>query len=254
DTRLIAYVVTTGDLPPADELRTFLRSTLTDHQIPSIFIELAALPTNANGKLDRNALPAPDTSRPELSGGYQPPRTATEEILTGIWADLLDLDRVGITDNFFDLGGHSLLGTQVITRIRTLFDIELPTAALFDHPTVNRLAAAVDATTTGVAVTPITPCDRDRPLPLSFAQQRLWFLADLHPGAIDYNLPMEITFDGPVDSAALTAALTAIIARHEILRTRLVTDADGTPHQVIDPPGQFSMDKIDVTGEPDPRA
>ncbi|WP_345145170.1 condensation domain-containing protein, partial [Dactylosporangium darangshiense] len=186
---------------------------------------------------------------------YQAPTTPTEELLTHIWTELLHLDQIGITDNFFDLGGHSLLATQAITRTRTTFNTSVPTATLFDHPTIRELGAVIDtAAAAGSRIPSIARADRGGPLPLSFAQQRLWFLAKLDPGSTEYNAPEVLHFDDSLDPDALARALATIVDRHEILRTRLVTDADGTPHQVIDPPGQFSMDKIDVTGEPDPRA
>ncbi|MFG2169745.1 amino acid adenylation domain-containing protein, partial [Micromonospora chersina] len=236
--RLVAYVVAPSGLPTADELRAHLRAGLPEHMIPSVFVELLSLPLTANGKLDRAALPAPEGERPELSGAYQAPETPTEVAVAGIWADLLDLDRVGATDNFFDLGGHSLLANRVVARIRAALGVEVPLALLFDHPTVSRLAAALGVTH---AATPIIPVDREQPLPLSFAQQRLWFLAELDPESTEYHVSIHIPLPGPVDVERLASAITAVVARHEVLRTRLVVDADGVPHQVIDPPTPFEL-------------
>jgi amino acid adenylation domain-containing protein len=219
--------------------------------VPSLFVELAALPLTPNGKIDRSALPEPHTPRADASS--TPPATATQELLAGIWAQVLDIDRIGVRDSFFELGGHSLLATQVISRVREVFATEIPLAALFDHPTILSLAALIDTvarTTSG----PITPADRTQPLPLSFAQQRLWFLDQLEPGSVEYNMSTRLHLPGELDQRALRAALDAIIARHEVLRTRLVADQDGIPHQIIDPPASLPLPVVDVSGCEDPRS
>ncbi|WP_345144871.1 amino acid adenylation domain-containing protein, partial [Dactylosporangium darangshiense] len=241
EARLVAYVVpANGDLPPADELRAHLGRTLPDHMIPALFIELAQLPVTVNGKLDRAALPVPDATRPELSGGYRPPATATEDVLAGIWAELLGLDRVGTADNFFDLGGNSLLAVQVVARVRAALDADIALAELFDRPTVAALAASMH-TTSEPGDGPIARADRGEPIPLSFGQQRLWFLAQLDPESVEYNIPIAIPLDDSVDPDRLADALTALVERHEVLRTRLVTGADGTPYQVVDPPARVPL-------------
>ncbi|MFC6023703.1 condensation domain-containing protein, partial [Plantactinospora solaniradicis] len=163
-------------------------------------------------------------------------------------------DRIGVRDNFFTLGGHSLLATQVVSRIRAVFAVEVPVAALFDGPTIAGLAEVIDAASPGVVAAPIVPVDRDGLLPLSFAQQRLWFLAQLDPGSVEYNMPMPIHLAGEVDVAVLAVALGGLVARHEVLRTRLVADADGVPWQVVDPPASFDLPLIDLSGEDDPVA
>ncbi|MFG1690523.1 amino acid adenylation domain-containing protein, partial [Nonomuraea sp. NPDC049269] len=249
DRRLVAYLVPADPadgIPATDDLRAYLAAGLPDYMIPSVFIELAAFPLSPNGKIDRAALPVPDGSRPELVGGYLAPVTTTEQLLAGIWADLLGLDQVGVRDNFFDLGGHSLLATQTITRIRSIFGTDLALAELFDHPTVNGLATLIDSTAITAIAQPILPTDRDQPLSLSFAQQRLWFLAQLEPDSAEYNTPMLIAFAADLDQEAVRAALTALIERHEVLRTRLVTGADGVPYQVIDPPADFDLPVVEV--------
>ena len=220
--------------------------------IPAVFTELAVLPLTPNGKLDRAALPAPGTGRPETGGEYVAPRGETEELLAGIWAQVLGLDRVGAEDNFFELGGHSLLATRVISRVREVFGTEVPVAALFDHPTVAGLAAVIGAMTPGPVAPPVVPVPRDGRLPLSFAQQRLWFLAQLEPGSTEYNVSVPVGM-GAVDVAALGAALSAVTRRHEVLRTRLVAGPDGVPYQVIDPPAPFPLPVADVSGAADPR-
>src|SRR5262249_52977955 len=151
--------------------------------------ELKRLPLTANGKVDRNALPAPEEATEKHA--YVAPRNMREEILVGIWEELLGRQQVSVEDSFFDIGGHSLLATQIISRIRETFEVELPLRALFDAPTVAGLAALI-ATTREDETTlapPLVPIDRRGPLPLSFAQQRLWFLDQLDPGGSFYNIP-----------------------------------------------------------------
>jgi acyl carrier protein len=151
--RLVAYVVThaaTGD--PAAELRAWLTGRLADFMLPSAFVRLDALPLTANGKLDAAALPGPE---PAAATGHVPPRTAAERVLAELWAEVLHADRVGAEDNFFALGGHSLLATQVLSRVDQAFGVKLPVRALFEHPTVAALAAAIEATGTGVLADPM---------------------------------------------------------------------------------------------------
>ncbi|MFI2352996.1 non-ribosomal peptide synthase/polyketide synthase, partial [Streptomyces sp. NPDC019443] len=253
DRRLVAYLVPSvegASTPPPGELREHVRQTLPEYMVPSLFMELAALPLTPNGKINRFALPEPEGLRPE--GRYVAPVTTTEELLAGIWAQVLGADRVGTTDGFFDLGGHSLLATQVISRIREAFRVEIPLAALFDAPTVRELAAAVDGAGRGNVLPPIASADRTRELPLSFAQQRLWFLDQLEPGSVEYNLPTPMRWRHAVDVDALTAALGSVVARHEVLRTRLKAGADGTVYQVIDPPSDFPLPVVDVSGSANP--
>jgi amino acid adenylation domain-containing protein len=255
--RLAAYLVPADHaegLPPVDELRAHLRQSLPDFMIPALFTELAALPLTSSGKTDRVALPAPDRHRPDLDGRYTAPVGPAEELVAGIWAQVLGVDRVGADDDFFQLGGHSLLATQVMSRVRTVFGAEVPLAALFEHPTVRGLAEAIEGTAHGLVVPPVTEVDRDRPLPLSFAQQRLWFLDRLDPGSAEYVVRMSVRWNADVDTAALGAALNAVVARHEVLRTRLVPGPDGAAYQVIDPPGPVPLPVADVSDVPDPTA
>ncbi|MFD3658962.1 condensation domain-containing protein, partial [Streptomyces sp. NPDC058620] len=222
--------------------------------VPSLFVELAALPLTPNGKIDRKALPEPERALGELDGQYVAPATVSEELLAGIWSQVLGVDRVGAADGFFDLGGHSLLATQVISRIREAFGVEVALSALFDHPTVRGLAAAIDGAGEAQALPPVRAADRSRPLPLSFAQQRLWFLDQLEPGAVEYNMSTRLRLTGDIDLAALGAALDAIVVRHEVLRTRLVAGPDGVAHQVIDPPAPMPLPVLDLSGSMDPQA
>ncbi|MEU8527604.1 amino acid adenylation domain-containing protein [Streptomyces sp. NPDC048629] len=251
DRRLVAYLVPADHgegVPATAELREHLRRSVPEFMVPSVFVELADLPLAPNGKLDRAALPEPEIGRSEADASVATVG-AVEELLAGIWTRVLGIDRVGAEDNFFELGGHSLLATQVVSRIRNVLGAEIPLSALFDQPTVRGLAATIAESAERPDLRPVTPVDRDRKLPLSFAQQRLWFLDRLEPGSLEYNLPMRVRMGSDLDIAALQGALTAIVARHEVLRTRLVADADGVPHQVIVPPTAFALPLIDVSAE-----
>ena len=152
--------------------------------IPSWFVFLDALPLTPNGKIDRNALPPPDGERPLLDQGFVEPRTEIEELVAQVWREVLKLEKIGVYDNFFELGGHSLLATRVVARLRSNFNVDLPLRKLFELPTVAGLAEHIDFlrhNQSGVSVPPIVPVPRDRPIPLSFSQRRLWFLQKLDP-------------------------------------------------------------------------
>ena len=242
--RLVAYVVPEpGAAPDPGELRAALRGRLPDYMVPAAWVLLERLPLTASGKLDAAALPAPEGRRDSL--GYVPPRDATEELLAGIWSELLGLDRVGMEDDFFDLGGHSLLATQVVARVRDAFGVELPLAGLFETPTVAELAEAVRSSA-GPALPPVRRAPRDRPLPLSFSQERLWFLARLDPGSTSYHVPRAIRIGGPLQPAALEAAFGALVERHEVLRTTF-PEADGGPVQIVHPPVPFHLPVADLS-------
>ncbi|MFD3658898.1 amino acid adenylation domain-containing protein, partial [Streptomyces sp. NPDC058620] len=253
--RLVAYVVPADlgeGIPPVAEMRDHLRQSLPDFMTPAVFIELTELPLTQNGKLNRAALPQPDPAAHADTHEYVAPEGATAELLAGIWVQVLGVDGIGADDDFFGIGGHSLLATQVISRVREVFGTEVPLSALFDRPTVRGLAETIDESGTGVTVPPVTPEGRDEPLPLSYAQQRLWFLDRLDPGALGHVLPTPMPWRGDLDVDVLGAALSAVMARHEVLRTRLTPDADGVPHQVIDPPAPFPLPVVDVSDAADP--
>ncbi|MFY9622653.1 MAG: amino acid adenylation domain-containing protein [Pyrinomonadaceae bacterium] len=231
---LVAYVEPISEVNVTD-LRNHLAQTLPSYMVPSAFVMMKSLPMTSNGKVDRRALPAPEHTRPELDGGFAAPRTIVEEIMAGIWMQVLEIERVGINDNFFDLGGHSLLATQIISLIRETFQIELPLRALFEKPTVAALAQVVDTQRLDaeqMQLPAISPLPRDGQLPLSFAQQRLWFLEQLDPGSPLYNCPGAAHLKGSLDVDALEASLNGVIRRHESLRTRFAT-VGGEPVQVI---------------------
>ena len=240
---LVAYVVASGEVD-VSELRTHVASALPHYMVPSAFVFIDRIPLTPNGKVDQRALPEPDQSRPELGADFVAPRTQTEEILASMWADVLGLTRVGIHDNFFDLGGHSLLATQVVSRIRKLFGIELPLRDVFEGPTVAELSRNVEAAMRagrGLDEPPIERVSREQELPLSFAQQRLWFLDSLEPGTSTYNIPFAVRLTGPLAIGALAAALNEVVRRHEVLRTSF-TQINGRPTQVIAPEAHVTLE------------
>ncbi|WNV84096.1 non-ribosomal peptide synthetase [Umezawaea sp. Da 62-37] len=229
--QLVAYAVASVD-PAA--LSGHLGAVLPSHLVPAAVLVLDALPLTANGKLDRAALPAPDFA---AAVGGRAPRTAREEILCGLFAEVLGLPAVGADDGFFALGGHSLLATRLVSRVRSAFDTEVPIRAVFEAPTPAGLAARLDGPSGRRA-----PRRMERPErpPLSFAQQRLWFLAEFGEKSA-YNVPFALRLRGELDVAALGAALNDVSARHEALRT-VFPVVDGEPYQHVHPVGMVPLE------------
>ncbi|MFF5727513.1 amino acid adenylation domain-containing protein [[Kitasatospora] papulosa] len=227
DRRLVAYLATApGTRPDEAALARRVGRTLPAYMVPSAFVLLDALPLNANGKVDRRALPAPRA----VAATGRAPRTAYEEVLAGLFADVLGVQSVGIDDNFFSLGGHSLLATRLTGRVRATLGTELGMRTLFDHPTVATLASALD--TTATARPALTPRRRPEAVPLSYAQQRLWFLNRAEGPGDTYTVPLVLELEGPLDTDALRGALADVVARHESLRT-VFAEHDGTARQEI---------------------
>jgi amino acid adenylation domain-containing protein len=250
-TRLVAYLVAGTPAPTTGEIRDYLGVILPEYMVPSAFVWLDALPLTPNGKIDRRSLAAIPVEFAS-SVSYEAPRTETEKVLAGIWEEVLAVERVGIRDPFFHLGGHSLLAVQVLSRIRRLFGVGLPVRALFDFPTVESLALAIERELPEkeTALAP-SPGSRDRELPLSFAQQRLWFLDRLRPGTSVYNVPMAYRLRGNLRPAALVAALGEIVRRHEALRTRFAERENG-PVQIVEPAASLSLPQVDLASLSEP--
>ncbi|NCR34055.1 MAG: amino acid adenylation domain-containing protein [Microcystis aeruginosa S11-01] len=235
DKYLVAYIVAHHErIPMISELRQFLSSKLPLYMVPQAFVFLESLPLTTNRKVDRRALPAPDKIG-NRRDQYVAPRNGIEEMLVQIWTEILKVEQVGIYDNFFEIGGHSLLATQLVSRIRSLFKIELPLRSLFGAATVAELAHLIgqlQQQNLTLTLPPILPRTKDTELPLSFAQQRLWFLDQLQPNSALYNIPMVLHFRGNLNQKALEQSLQEICDRHEVLRTNFVT-IGGQPTQVI---------------------
>ena len=244
--RLIAYVVACEEPPPTTStMRAYLKEKLPEYMVPSSFVVLDALPLTATGKVDRNRLPAPEQVRPELAQLYIGPRTPVEEVLCGIFSEVLQIEPVGVHDSFFDLGGHSLLATQVVSRLRMDFQIELPLRTFFEAPTVERLAKAM-----GIGAVKTDRIHRrmeSGPAPLSFAQQRLWFLDQLEPESSLYNIHVAVSLAGPLNVLVLQRSISEIVRRHEVLRTTF-TVIDGHPVQVINKAAVFNLPVSDLQG------
>jgi len=250
DKRLVAYLVPqAGASLSAAALRTELAASLAEYMLPAAFVMLATLPLTPNGKLDRKALPAPDASA-LTSHAYEAPAGETETAIAAIWQDLLGLDRIGRRDHFFELGGHSLLAVRLVSRLRDSMGVELPLRELFAQPVLSALASVITAGTQ-TKVAPIAASMRTGPLPLSWMQQRLWFLNQLDAAAgAAYHMPGALRLRGALSLPALQAALDAIVNRHESLRTSF-TQQDGQPLQVIHAPAPFMLAQQDVSLLPD---
>jgi amino acid adenylation domain-containing protein len=252
DERLVAYLVAGNEAPTVAEVRAFVRERLPDALTPAHFVFVDALPRRG-GQVDARALPPVETDRPEV-GAFVAPESAVEQRLAAIWARLFGLERVGRHDNFFQLGGHSLLAMQVIARAGDTFGVELPLRRLFQTPTVAGLARAVEellARAPGRGAPTLGPELRGDTIPLSFAQERLWFLEQLEPGTPTYNMASTLRLQGGLDVDALARSLAEIVRRHEVLRTRFAA-VDGRPIQVIAPPPPPSLPRIDLAALPPP--
>jgi hypothetical protein len=250
--RLAAYIVARGEVS-GEEVRRQLRKRLPEYMVPGVVVMMEGFPLTPSGKVDRNALPEPGNIPNGSNGRPTIPGSATEEILTGIFADVLKLENVSGDDHFFDKGGHSLLATQVMSRIRKIFEMELPLASLFEHPTAARMAKLVDARQAaerGADAPPIARRERGEPPQLSFAQQRVWFMDQLVPNNPFYNIPIVARLEGSLNVNALQQAFTRLVRRHEALRT-VFHSINEEPKEIILEPQEVTIELNDVSGLPE---
>jgi len=249
DKRLIAYVVLEdGSDLTTREIFSFLREALPPYMIPTTIVMIDELPLTPNGKVDRRALPAPEAKGFDAGEEHVRPQSQIEELLAGIWAEVLGVPEVSVTANFFELGGHSLLATQVVSRVREACQLELPVRSLFSSPTVRELAETVAQALKGEqagSAPPLQRVGRESVLPLSYAQQRLWFAEQLSEGRALYNVPVAVRLSGELDVAALGETLREIVRRHEVLRTSFPAK-DGAPLQVIAAEVKFELPLTDL--------
>lgn len=252
DKRLVAYVTGVRDLSTA-ELRRYATERLPDYMVPAVFIMLAELPLTANGKVDSKALPPPGEN---LSDAYVAPRTDVEHELVRIWQEIFSVERIGVASRFFELGGDSLVAVQVLSRLWNSFPVTISIDEVFEAQTISELAKRIEsAIADGASSAPpddvaIRPVPRTSDPPLSFAQQRLWFLARLEGPNPAYNIASSLHLEGALDLAALKAAFSEVVRRHEALRTTF-PDEGGKPVQRIAPFDMFSLPLIDLCGLPE---
>ncbi|MDZ8064929.1 MAG: amino acid adenylation domain-containing protein [Nostoc sp. DedQUE08] len=248
DKRLVAYIVPQPQVTPRiSVLRSFLKEKLPEYMVPSAFVILESLPLTPNGKIDRRALPAPKPSS-ELLEKYVAPRTPIEEILASIWQQVLRVELVGRHNDFFELGGHSLLATQFISRVRSRLKVEIPLRSLFAAPTIAELAPSIQQLQQQdieLSAPPILRRVENAEIPLSYAQQRLWFLDQLESNSALYSIVIGLRLVGTLNLAALEQSLKEIIDRHEALRTNFVT-VDGKPTQIIQTQTNWTVTVIDL--------
>jgi amino acid adenylation domain-containing protein len=234
--QLVAYILSPDQPAPGiQELRDHLQSKLPAYMLPAYYVRLESLPLTSSGKIDRRALPPPDTLGASADVLQADPETPSQQILASIWSTLLGKQRISLHDNFFDLGGHSLLATRVISRVREAFKIELSLRTLFEKPVLQALAAEIDQIKIEgkkFLAPAILPVARGEQLLLSYSQQRLWFIDQLEPASATYNMPAAIRIQGPLNAVALEQAFSEIIRRHESLRTSFPS-IDGRPLQSI---------------------
>ncbi|HET8774746.1 MAG TPA: amino acid adenylation domain-containing protein, partial [Thermoanaerobaculia bacterium] len=251
--QLVAYVVAEKSDATQEEWQNALHAQLSGqlpaYMLPAAYVWLDALPLTVNGKVDVQALPAPESSALRTRA-YEAPQDGIEASIAALWQSLLRVERVGRHDDFFELGGHSLLAVQLVSRLRAEMNVELPLRQLFAAPTLGALAEVVRAAGASTMGS-IQPADRSRPLPLSLAQQRLWFLHQLDEAAsAAYHIPAALRLRGRLDVSALQATLDRLVARHESLRTHFV-DVDGVPYQQIAPPDcGFTLRRQDLRDLP----
>lgn len=245
--RLVAYVVPQRH-SGKEELRTWMQSRLPDYMIPSLFITLPELPLTNNGKINKRALPEADLSA--LGGAaYVAARNLTEQQLTDIWRGLLQMEKISIHDNFFELGGHSLLAMRLQSALRKQMEVEIAVKSIFAHPTIARLAAFIRQNGRGWLLPAVTPQQRPELIPLSYSQERLWFI-DQMEGSVQYHMPVVLRMEGDLDKEALAQAFGDLVMRHEVLRS-VIVQVDGHSGQQVLPAGKWQLQQIDLSGRPE---
>ncbi|MGB8507379.1 MAG: condensation domain-containing protein, partial [Pyrinomonadaceae bacterium] len=249
--RLVGYVVWGGEEGKGGrELREYMKERLPEYMVPSVIAVLDELPLNENGKVDRRRLPAPESVVGEGNSLTHGPATPVQQALYEIWSDVLKVGRIGVEDSFFDLGGHSLMATQIVSRINQVFQVGLPVRSLFETPTIAELSAVIEglwAEGRGASAPEIRPVARDRELPLSFPQQRFWFMDRLVRGSATHHVPAGVGFDGRLSVAALAQSFSEIVRRHEVLRTNIRLGREQAV-QVVQPHEHLSLPVVDLSG------
>jgi len=231
------------------ELRERLQNRLPEYMVPAAFVLLPEFPTTSSGKVNRRALPEPAEAGLELKCAHVEPRTPVEQQLAQMWEQLLNRTRVSVHHNFFELGGHSLLATQVMSRVRDMFKIEIPLRSIFEAKTIAQLAERIEQSLGTATTSPIPRASRDIALPLSFAQQRLWFLDQVVPGNPAYNIQAAVRLSGPLNPTAFNSTLNEIVQRHEILRTTFHV-CEGQATQVITTTAELPLESRDLSTLP----
>ena len=250
DKRLVAYIIPQSSrVPTGRALRESLTASLPDYMVPGIYVTMDAFPLTPNGKIDRNAFPAPEPGRPELASEYVEPRNKSEARLAEIWSEVLRVNKIGINDNFFELGGDSLKVAQVATRIRDAFGVDIMLRLFFESPTVAGLVQAIEKSDAReLTDLPFRKVSRSDYIPLTFSQERVWFLHQLNPQNLAYNFISTIDLKGNLDFSALEKTLGEILRRHESYRTTFPTVA-GRPVQVVHPAPDYKLPLIDLSGK-----
>jgi len=241
--KLVGYVVPAGAEPTADVLRVWLKERLPEYMVPSVFVTMEALPLSTTGKLDRRSLPAPDAGRLQASSGYAPPRTDAEAALAAIWAEVLGVERVGVHDNFFVLGGDSIVSIQIVARANEV-GLRVQPRHVFSHQTVAELASIAGRAEEVAAEQEAVA----GPVPLTPVQR--WFLAQPQPAPEHFNLTLLFRAAAPIDAAALERACAAVLAHHDALRLRFTCTADGWEQANAAPDGRPALERVDLSALP----
>ena len=244
DKQIIAFV-TLQKNELSKDIKKILSNSLPDYMIPSLIKVIDKIPLTSNGKVDKKKLPDIKVERENAVKVYIPPKNDKEEKLIAIWQDILKVEKIGIKDNFFELGGHSLLVTQLIARVRDILDFELPVKTIFEKPTVEELAKELENLETQRKIPPLVKLDNKKNMPLSFNQQRLWFLEQLNPGQTIYNMQNAMKIKGEVNLDNLENAIKYVVNKQELLRTTF-KDKNGIPYQTLIDEMPINIDLIDV--------